>query len=331
MSVSELRSVLWSFKAPIKFAFAYGSGVFPQQGYKPTDNPQVDLIFGVTYAQHFHSLNIHQNWHHYSFLRRFGSRCISSVQRDFGAGVYFNPYVTVNGCTVKYGIVEVGDLEEDLIDWKTLYLAGRLHKPVHVLRDTSQLAQARSRNFYSAIRVALLLLPEKFNDVDLFTTVAGLSYLGDPRMVVGENPRKVQNIVNAQIERFRETYSPFIGNLPNVSWIGQNLAQDMDPERRGNMVRRLPKHLRASLYFQYRRKFGPSAELGDHQADDASPYGTEFDRQIAADTELPLELAKSVKSIVAWPSTSQSVKGILTAGPLKSWRYSAEKLRKSRG
>ena len=34
---------------------------------------------------------------------------------------------------IKYGVISRADLEADLMTWSTLYLAGRLHKPVRLL------------------------------------------------------------------------------------------------------------------------------------------------------------------------------------------------------
>jgi translocator assembly and maintenance protein 41 len=138
----KLRSVLWKFNAPIRYAFAYGSGVFQQANADPKDvisfalgfvngkMPMVDFIFGVSHTQHWHGLNLVQNPHHYSGMRYLGSGAISWVQDDSGAGVYFNPYVEVGGLTIKYGVVNIETLCRDLLEWDTLYLAGRLQKPV---------------------------------------------------------------------------------------------------------------------------------------------------------------------------------------------------------
>ena len=34
---------------------------------------------------------------------------------------------------IKYGVISRADLEADLMNWTTLYLAGRLQKPVKIL------------------------------------------------------------------------------------------------------------------------------------------------------------------------------------------------------
>lgn len=90
--------------------------------------------------------------------------------------------------TIKYGVISTAKLVEDLSDWTTLYVSGRLHKPVQFLVDPSGQSEAVMRcalqkNLLHALRVSALLLPERFDEAQLFSTIAGLSYTGDVRMV----------------------------------------------------------------------------------------------------------------------------------------------------
>ncbi|KAK9329902.1 mitochondrial matrix Mmp37-domain-containing protein [Lipomyces starkeyi] len=344
----RLRSTLWKFKAPIRFAFAYGSGVFSQGQSYQKSMPQVDLIFGVTYTQHWHSLNISQYPDHYSFLRRLGSGAVSYVQDNIGPGVYFNPYVEINGMTVKYGVVSIDTLCRDLLSWDTLYLSGRLHKPVKILRDDPRIRLANQRNLFSVIRVALLLLPEKFTEQELYHTIASISYMGDPRMnVAAENPNKVKNIVDNQKQHFHRLYAPLIDTLPNIEiargYDGVSdtvtLVQDMDPLRRGNMVARLPSSFRKKLYARYTTILGvdPATTQGlSGPSSDASEgtinrtEGSKFDQLISENPDLRIEVARAIQHTVSWPSFVQSLKGLATAGVSKSVKYLGEKSSKWR-
>ncbi|KAJ1497284.1 Mitochondrial translocator assembly and maintenance protein 41, partial [Coelomomyces lativittatus] len=127
-----LLPLLAPFQAPIRFAFAYGSAAFAQSKENSSESSKpvmLDLIFGVTHPHHWHSINLHQNPHHYSCLAGLGSSMLAWVQ-EFSAGVYFNPYVNLNGTIVKYGVVSIDRLSKDLTEWDTFYLAGRMQKPV---------------------------------------------------------------------------------------------------------------------------------------------------------------------------------------------------------
>lgn len=371
-----LRQILWKFRAPIRYAFAYGSGVFPQSGTSsvsstilhPHPSPaistvqkgtgkMIDFIFGVSYTQHWHSLNLQQHRDHYSAAGYLRSYAVSRIQDSWGAGVYFNPYITVNGTLIKYGVVNLDTLCRDLSEWDTLYLAGRLQKPVKILRDDPRVRLANQVNLISAVRTALLLLPSKFSEQQLYRTIAGISYMGDPRMSLGaENQNKVNNIVKYQLLNFRRLYAPLLENLPNVNfddarcsspdWIDDpstnaNLAQDMDPRKRGNMVRRLPKGFRSKLYFQYQSKFHiPRAEFDKmmEEQNDTDPtrvkrqQGGEFEQRVAGDDQQALtkEVSAALTKTIKWPSTSQSLKAIVTSGIAKSWRYLKEKWEKNR-
>jgi translocator assembly and maintenance protein 41 len=204
----------------------------------------VDFIFGVSHPGHWHDLNIQQNPHHYSSIRTLGSGAVSLLQEKVGAGVYFNPYVQINGMNIKYGVVSIDRLCKDLIDWETLYLAGRMHKPVKILRDDSRVRLANQVNLTEAVRVALLTLPENFTEEELFNRIAGISYKGDFRMVIGENPNKISNIVSTQMENFHRLYFGLLDDLPNVTVLNNGKLQQSDnPRFRGLMVKKLPKTL----------------------------------------------------------------------------------------
>jgi translocator assembly and maintenance protein 41 len=375
-----LRQILWQFRAPIRYAFAYGSGVFPQS--KPGKPPSpssttsihpkappavakaqggtpkmIDFIFGVSYTQHWHSLNLTQHRDHYSALGSLGSGAVSTVQDKWGAGVYFNPYVTVNGTLIKYGVVNLDTLCTDLSEWTTLYIAGRLQKPVKILRDDARVRLANQVNLISALRTALLLLPPSFTEQELYGTIASISYMGDPRMSLPtEDPSKVANIVGNNLPNFRRLYGPLIENLPNVEfhdpvcrergWYSDptanvRLEQDMDPVKRGNMVRRLPKAFRGKLYFQYQKKYQiPQLEfnkmLEESTDEDAMRIkrrqGGGFEQRIAKEPpeDLRAEVRGVIKKTISWPSTSQSLKSAVTAGIRRTWRYMSEKTAKHR-
>lgn len=365
-----LRQILWQFRAPIRYAFAYGSGVFTQTGAAnstPThpsapaaiknmqqgSGKMIDFIFGVSYSQHWHALNLGQHRDHYSGLGSFGSYMVSQVQDQLGAGVYFNTHITVNGTLIKYGVVNLDTLCTDLTQWNTLYLAGRLHKPVKILRDHPKVRLANQMNLLSALRVALLLLPERFSEFELYSTIAGISYMGDLRMILpAEDPGKVRNIVSGQMAHFRRLYAPLIENLPNVTfkdprcsqndWIDDPdailaMAQDMDPVKRGNMVRRLPESFREKVYFQYQSRYAiPRAEFNKMMEENNDskqdivrrPQGGPFERRIASDENLQEEVSTSIMKTIRWPSTVQTIKGPLTAGLRKSWNYLKEKREK---
>ncbi|KAI1113425.1 mitochondrial matrix Mmp37 [Nemania sp. NC0429] len=374
-----LRQLLWKFRAPIRYAFAYGSGVFPQStGGTATDaeigavhpraplavqkaqngSPKmIDFIFGVSHTQHWHSLNLTQHRDHYSALGSLGSGAVSYVQDKWGAGVYFNPYVTVEGIQIKYGVVSLDTLCRDLSEWNTLYLAGRLHKPVKILRDDPRVRLSNQINLLSALRTALLLLPPTFTEQELYGTIAGISYLGDPRMALPtENPKKVSNIVSHNMLNFRRLYAPLVESLPNVvfndpackdpDWVANTdavlkLEQDMDPVKRGNMVRRLPKAFRAKLYFEYQKQFQiPQLEFNKMMEENKNENTGSFKRQQGGRFEQrivqqpPEGLRDTVRSIIKktiyWPSVSQSVKSFVTAGFSRGFRYLGEKFDKYR-
>lgn len=169
-----------------------------------------------------------------------------------------------------------------------------------------------------------------------------------------EDPGKVANIVGNNLPNFRRLYGPLIENLPNVefndaactrsNWAADpstnvRLEQDMDPIKRGNMVRRLPNAFRSKLYFQFQKKFQiPQLEfdkmMEESTDEDAAGFkrrfGGGFEQRIANEPadELRSEVRGVIKKTIGWPSTVQSLKGIVTAGFGRTYRYMSEKVDK---
>jgi len=187
-----LKSIVASFP-PIEFAFAYGSGAISQKGYEDTtiasssssseDAPQLDIIFAVQDPLTWHEANLKQNPQHYSALQYFGAAYITKVQ-DQGPGLYFNPFVDFNGLQLKYGVVSTKRLLKDLTEWDSLYLSGRLHKPVRFIEHLAspvlikQMSEALSFNRTAAFSLACLMMTPPFSELELYQRIAALSYTG---------------------------------------------------------------------------------------------------------------------------------------------------------
>lgn len=268
-----LESIVAQFDAPIRYAFAYGSGVFEQDGYTTKESgekPMLDFMFAVTHPSHWHSINMHQNPSHYPLhARTFGSSYVSRIE-ELGPGVWFNAYVPMNGVvraftsplhmeayliqTIKYGVTTVDNLCSDLLNWNSLYLAGRMHKPLRIIKDDARVRLTQQVNLTSAVRTALLTLPPSFPENELFERITSISYLGDPRMILpAENRNKVANIVSRQGSQFRELYYRLVVGLPGVRWrVGEGVIEQEDTAKaRAAHLRKLPKNLLERLKNKY--------------------------------------------------------------------------------
>lgn len=62
---------------------------------------------------------------------------------------------------------------------------------MRVIQRSEQASSVIETNLVSAVKASLLLLPERFNAEELYTTVAGLSYTGELKKIRG-----VVNVAN---------------------------------------------------------------------------------------------------------------------------------------
>lgn len=293
-------------------AFAYGSGVFSQRNHRKAEENMLDIVMVTDKTREWHEENLNVHRSHYSALGYLGAKPIAALQRRFGAGMYYNTLVHVGGRLVKYGVIDRADLQRDLRDWETLYLSGRLHKPVLFVHGPSQdkgLHADLQQNLQHALSTALLLLPESFSAEEFFVAIAGISYAGDFRMTVGEDRQKVTNIVVPNMSLFEELYGPCVAaqkGLHRAEGSG-GFAQDLSVQRRLQLLESLPRNLLVQMEDR------GSTDLGEL-------------------AKSPKLCASSVQdgmvAIVKQSSLSQAVKGVLTAGLFKAVRYGGQKLGK---
>ncbi|KAL7420032.1 Mitochondrial translocator assembly and maintenance protein 41 [Cryptotrichosporon argae] len=367
---ARLRPVVDSFAAPIDWAVAYGSGVVHQADASfSLPPPLTDFILATPSAAAFHTANIRQNPDHYPlYARVLGGRAVGWAQERWGAGMWYVTNVGIGALQVKYGVITTRDLVHDLEHWSTLYVSGRLHKPVlplHPPPDVPPAAPPSSpsspaapniyphilSNHKSALRLALILLPARFTETDLLTQLAGISYLGDPRMAVpgAENPEKVRNIVRGEGARdgLRAIYGGLVGPLGVVERAREKgpdteeviYEQPASPQHRAGLLAALPSTLRTAVERAYRARLPeptvsapaartPTSPPGRARGDaDAAP-GDAFWHAVARDPECTAVVLTQLRHIVRRPALTQSLKGLFTAGLAKSVYYSAAKFRK---
>jgi len=302
MNEEELKTCLESLPA-VRCALAYGSGVLAQYGQK-NDDRLVDLMLVVEDSTRWHAENLERNGHHYSALMRIlGPKAVEAVQRaNWGGKMYFNTSVALleskSSLRFKYGVIDEVDAVDDLVKWEKLYFAGRLHKPVRFISKPvdENLRKALEQNLINAMHCSLLLLPENFTNFQLYETITALSYTGDVRMGIAENPNKVSNIVKGSFDEFENLYAKFVdaqedGFSGRVSRVGSKngtqMQQNIEPEVQKEMLSRLPFQAHSQI-----------------------------------------EIRRHLRKVVSRSSTMQSAKGLLTAGIIKAAQYGLRKLKK---
>jgi len=317
--LNELESVVGAFPSVVH-SFGYGSGVFQQMDISQaksqtvadysndvsstgtTSHPgMIDIILATeNNAMAFHRENMARHASHYSAITRLGGPSLCRhLQQDYGAGVFFHALIPMQAAIIKYGVVTVDDLAKDLKEWNYLYLAGRLHKPTVAIRSSNPdiiLDYQQTYNLPYALSTALLLLSESKSETlllkDLYEKITLLSYAGDPRMHVGgEDPDKVHKIVHSpgQLERFQQLYNLPLKQLESAGIVSVNHDK---------------------LYWNPR-----DACLGLRE-------------RIPPRFRHTTNLLQDLQRVVAKSATSQSLKGLIAVGLVKSARYAMAKLSK---
>lgn len=158
-----------------------------------------------------------------------------------------------------------------------------MHKPIRIIKDDARVRLTQQVNLTSAIRAALLTLPENFTETELFERITGFSYVGDVRMLLpAENRGKVENIVRKQGPQFKELYHRLVVALPGVHWQSHssNIQQDTSPQSRAAHLRKLPTNLLANVTKRY-----TDPSLPDRESDESVYWA-----RLAGDEKFPVVL-----------------------------------------
>jgi mitochondrial translocator assembly and maintenance protein 41 len=294
---------------------------------KPPTQRMLDFILAVDRPRDWHAQNLLSNPGHYSFpIRLLGASAAATVQQSrFGARVYFNTLLAPGAGisrSFKYGVIALADLERDLRGWDSLYVAGRMQKPIRVLSPDAlpaAISEAAADNISAAASAALLTLPARFKETDLYHAAAGLSYSGDVRMTMrAEVAEKVPNIVRANITRFRGLYKAAVSDSGvDVHQADGIWERNIGTDSQHLLLQRLPFRVLSGAGRVFGAPDGHSREalVADLAKRDAS--------------QLRNALLATIAVIVSRSSLRQSIKGIVTVGLGTSVRYVAAKVQKA--
>ncbi|GAB2268844.1 hypothetical protein Dimus_003787 [Dionaea muscipula] len=318
----ELAGLL-SILPPVEYCCTYGSSLHPNN---LDETRMIDYILGVRDPVEWHSENLKMNSNHYASWIRYlgGAKLVTEIADEIGVGVHFNPFVSWNNKTFKYGVVRMHDLIRDILQWERFYLSGRLQKPVEVLVDTLDVEHINSYNLKAATSAALLLLTSNFTEEDLYTKICSLSYMGDLRMLFAEDKYKVKKIVDAQFHLFRTTYKPILEEFSANGLLGLSssgghikISQDCDLAAAQSLVSYLPPVVRSQMSMMQTKQPKASSGIPIHEM------------AIRSRGDAAACLRKILRCKVMASSMRQAFSGLLTAGGVRASRYLMSKIGKA--
>uniref|UniRef100_A0A8R1TWX2 Phosphatidate cytidylyltransferase, mitochondrial n=1 Tax=Onchocerca volvulus TaxID=6282 RepID=A0A8R1TWX2_ONCVO len=294
----------------VEYACAYGSGAVPQDS-DSTSGKMIDFIIVTRDSNEFHKQNLEMNPTHYSSLRFLGYQKIAQMQRNYAARVYCN----TRDQLIKYSVIDTDDLLLDLIDWKWMYLAGRLQKHViDVVSPSSRITYAMKKNRSSALQAALLLMPDKFMLPQLYNEIISLSYRGDFRMLFGEDKNKIGRIAEGSRAQLNQIYLPLLKADKDVSIQGCTIEQDRCNAVFFKRILELPLNVLWNLQRRINSKNGTQNDIEEIAA------------SLARRLDGPKPVAAAIEDIVWRYALQQTAKNVFSAGIRRSVAYAFTKI-----
>ena len=284
---------------------AYGSSIGYQEGYKANEKKQVDLIVVVDNIKKFYQENLKMNRYMYGLTPRFYFRHAKASTLKKGAGICYTTDIKYRIDSYKMGVIEKEDVLEDLLNWKTFYIAGRFQKEMYTAKADKEIEEANTKNKRNALTIALILLEDENPTLlRLYETICSLSYMGDSRKSFkAEDPRKIQKLASGSKKHFDKEYTA----KTDLYTVNKDETIVIDYKKVLKGIENLPQNLKTKI-------------LGS------------LDGKIIKEN-LP-EIRKAIREyltvIIKKSSMGQTKKGLLTTGPKKSLSYAIAKLKKGR-
>jgi len=166
----------------------------------------------------------------------------------------------------------------------------------------------------------LLELPDFTTKTELYRSITALSYTGDFRMLFGEDPNKVENIVSPIMCEFDKIYTPLLEELLPFVEIkaGERLIQKPGITSKLYHLQELPISIQESL-FKRIHILKPSISAAS---------SLETITVLAGDPSLSSILSEAISSVVQSSSIRQTLVGFVSTGIFGSIRYALDKVMK---
>jgi mitochondrial translocator assembly and maintenance protein 41 len=99
----------------------------------------------------------------------------------------------------------------------------------------------------------LLQLPQRFTEMEFYYKVCELSYLGDIRIGIAENPNKIQNIIQGSqdnLQLFHKLYHKHLVDFSTHDDHTKVFTQNKDAKMCSSLLHHLPVNVRREVYQQ---------------------------------------------------------------------------------
>lgn len=284
---------------------AYGSSIGYQEGYKPNEKKQVDLIVVVDNIKKFYQENLKMNRYMYGLTPRIYFKHAKASTLKKAAGICYTTDIKYGIDSYKMGVIEKADVLEDLLEWKTFYIAGRFQKEMYTAKADKEIEEANEKNKRNALTIALILLDkEKPTLMNLYETICSLSYMGDSRKnFKAEDPRKIQKLASGSKEHFDREYTA----KTDLFVVNKDETITIDYKKVFKGIGELPENLKIKI-------------------------ADSIDGKISIE-KLPIireAIKEYLTTIIKKSSMAQTLKGVKTTGIWKSLGYALAKLKKGR-